>query len=1098
MLKKIFNAGLILVALSGLVFGTTINVPSDKATIQAGIQEAVNGDTVLVAEGIYKENIDFKGKKITVGSLFYSDGNSTHIQNTIIDGQAKGSVVKFSGSETSSSILIGFTIKNGSADYGGGIYCYNASPTLKNLVIHDNVAKYSGAGIHCYLSSPTLERVLIYNNKANETGGTGGGICCFNNSNPVLRNVTIAKNTAKSNGNDIACQYASTITIVNSIIWSEYLPDPIYIEGTGSVSATYSDIKNGTGKSYFGTGCINSDPLFVDYSGNDFHLKYNSPAIDAGNPDLDGDGTSWTDDTDDQDPDGTRLDMGVYYFVRTGIQGTITINGGSGKVVDAVVKATLTTDLSKSYTTNSDKDGKYFLQLSPGSYNVTIELTGTLIGYSSDPTVRNVVISDKLVKNVDFTLNAPPPGSIIGKVTLEGIEDVSLCTVTATSITTGYSSSSHPSNNPDHYGEYSILDLPAGAYRVSAALTGYETETDTINVTSGAPTTHNFHLQYVVVEGSISGTISLKAGSGLLTDVEIIVSNDDTTYHFPGVVDGAGHYEVTVWQGVYDVTASLDGYAPVTINDVQVVANNVKSGVNMRLINWSKITGTEFNMIEFVVVSLEGSFFTKTKSDQLAAFGSGGTSDCRGVATWMEGNHPFWENSWDIDGYWYITMVSDNNSGTDTISFKIFDTETDSIYECNEKIVFVDCQYDNSIILTIDGAIKEQKFDLVKNWNWVSFNLSPEETSLDSVFADLTDASLIYQVKNQDSSATYIGGWVGDLSDITQGEGYLIKMNDAFQDFTFRGQLINPVISTITLVQNWNWIGYLPQTALPLNTALASILGGDTIIVKNQNQSAICIGGNWIGDLTEMAPGIGYKLKITTDDSLTYLTYPLVTGAVSKPLAHKEAGSNLAGWKVMPGNKSNMIALVEPEIDAEKITDSERYTIGIFDSDGNCRSIGKKEEKCWYFTIVGNDDGESLSFKIWDAKKKCALIAEQKIQFVSDALVGAPGEPLFVKFSGAETKDVSLALPAKLVLAQNYPNPFNPVTAISYTIPEPGFVNLKIYDLKGNLVKTLVDQFQNSGNYTVEWNAGDLSSGIYFYKIQFGGQSLIKRCLLIK
>jgi len=57
---------------------------------------------------------------------------------------------------------------------------------------------------------------------------------------------------------------------------------------------------------------------------------------------------------------------------------------------------------------------------------------------------------------------------------------------------------------------------------------------------------------------------------------------------------------------------------------------------------------------------------------------------------------------------------------------------------------------------------------------------------------------------------------------------------------------------------------------------------------------------------------------------------------------------------------------------------------------------------------------------------------------------------------------------------------------------------LKIYDLKGNLVKTLVDKFQDPGNHVVEWNAGDLSSGIYFYKIQYGGQSLIKRCLLIK
>lgn len=954
--KKVFNLGLVLFLACGLVLGNVINVPGDQASIQAGIDMSTNGDTVLVAEGIYSENINFKGKSITVGSLFLVDSDDTHIQNTIIDGGASGHVVKFSSGESSSSILIGFTIRNGKDDYGGGIFCSNSSPRISNVMIHSNVSEYSGGGIHCYSSNPILERVVIYDN---ETSGDGGGICCFNNSNLTLRNVTIAKNIAYSDGNEIACQYASKIEIVNSIIWSEYSPNPIYIEGSGIISATYSDIKNGSGESYFGEGCIDTAPLFTDYNGNDFHLRYDSPAIDTGDPDLDNDGVSWLDDPDDQDPDGTRLDMGAYYFVQTGIQGVITINGGTGSVEDATVTATLTTGPSEQFTTTPDEDGKYFLELASGNYDVTVALEG----YTPDPEVRNIDILGQLVRNVDFTLNAPPPGSVIGNVTLEGIEDITWCTVTATNIATGYSNSSHP----DEYGNYIISSLPAGAYSVTASLEGYKSITDTVSVTSGAPTTVNFHLEYIKVEGTISGKVSLKVPGGSLTDVEISVSGSDTTYDFIGVVNDTGYYEVNVLQGTYNVTASLDGYAPVTISDVQVVALNVTSGVNMRLVNWSTITGTEFNTALFTVVSFEGNFFIKSESNQLAAFGSGGTNDCRGIATWIEGNHPFWNNYWDINGYWYLTIVSNNNSGSDTISFKIFDTKTDSIYECNEKIIFSDCQYD-ATVLTIDGAIKEQKLDLIDNWNWVSFYLSPSETSIDSIFSDLTDASSIYQVKTQSKSATYIGGnWVGDLTDIKNSDGYLIKMTDSFDSFTFYGQSINPVINPITLLQGWNWIGYYPQRALPLSTALESIIARDTIIVKNQTQSALYIGDNWIGDLTQMEPGIGYKLKITTDDSLTY---PLVSGALSKPLTQKELVSNLAGWNVIPGTKSNMIAFVQPEINDEKVTDSEKYSIGIFDSCGNCRSIGKKEKNFWYFTIVGNEDEESLYFKIWDAKKE--------------------------------------------------------------------------------------------------------------------------------
>ncbi|MFC2088534.1 YCF48-related protein [Calditrichota bacterium] len=72
------------------------------------------------------------------------------------------------------------------------------------------------------------------------------------------------------------------------------------------------------------------------------------------------------------------------------------------------------------------------------------------------------------------------------------------------------------------------------------------------------------------------------------------------------------------------------------------------------------------------------------------------------------------------------------------------------------------------------------------------------------------------------------------------------------------------------------------------------------------------------------------------------------------------------------------------------------------------------------------------------------------------------------------------------IIYQNYPNPFNPSTKISYSISNSGFVTLKIYDLLGKEVQTLVNEFQNTGLYAVDFNASDLSSGIYIYKFQVG------------
>ncbi|HMA61393.1 MAG TPA: T9SS type A sorting domain-containing protein, partial [bacterium] len=88
---------------------------------------------------------------------------------------------------------------------------------------------------------------------------------------------------------------------------------------------------------------------------------------------------------------------------------------------------------------------------------------------------------------------------------------------------------------------------------------------------------------------------------------------------------------------------------------------------------------------------------------------------------------------------------------------------------------------------------------------------------------------------------------------------------------------------------------------------------------------------------------------------------------------------------------------------------------------------------------------------------------------------------------------------SKYKLQQNYPNPFNPVTNIRYTLPHSGKVNLSIYNLSGQLVKTLVNEKQNSGKYQIKFNGSQISSGIYFYKLSLNSRILgIKKMALIK
>ena len=95
-------------------------------------------------------------------------------------------------------------------------------------------------------------------------------------------------------------------------------------------------------------------------------------------------------------------------------------------------------------------------------------------------------------------------------------------------------------------------------------------------------------------------------------------------------------------------------------------------------------------------------------------------------------------------------------------------------------------------------------------------------------------------------------------------------------------------------------------------------------------------------------------------------------------------------------------------------------------------------------------------------------------------------------------EDQNNGIPSQFILEQNYPNPFNPSTTIRYSIPASEFVTLNVYDVLGNEVATLVDEYRPAGSYEVNFNASQLSSGIYFYKLQAGSFVETKKMILLR
>lgn len=93
---------------------------------------------------------------------------------------------------------------------------------------------------------------------------------------------------------------------------------------------------------------------------------------------------------------------------------------------------------------------------------------------------------------------------------------------------------------------------------------------------------------------------------------------------------------------------------------------------------------------------------------------------------------------------------------------------------------------------------------------------------------------------------------------------------------------------------------------------------------------------------------------------------------------------------------------------------------------------------------------------------------------------------------------ISQGIPHTYQLEQNYPNPFNPATEIKYSIPKLGLVKLVVYDILGREVKTLVNEMKQPGNYEIKFDGQNYASGVYFYKIEAGDFTAVKKMVLVK
>jgi|GEM_PF-613192 len=216
--------------------GSGATVPDKHATIQEAIDAAQDGDEIVVQMGVYRENIDYKGKNIIVRSIDPDD--PAVVSSTIIDGDGRGPVVSFRSGEGEGTVLSGFTVTRGggilisggstpliekcsiednSAEFGAGLFIVDSNPVIRENMIVANRA-YLGGGVFIEKSSPILEGNTI----AGNTAEMGAGLAIYSNSNPVLTDNIIVDNRAARLGGGIFITLDSAPVIKNNTIGGNF------------------------------------------------------------------------------------------------------------------------------------------------------------------------------------------------------------------------------------------------------------------------------------------------------------------------------------------------------------------------------------------------------------------------------------------------------------------------------------------------------------------------------------------------------------------------------------------------------------------------------------------------------------------------------------------------------------------------------------------------------------------------------------------------------------------------------------------------------------------------------------------------------------
>ena len=1072
----------------------TIHIPGDYPTIQQGINAASNGDLVLVADGTYIENINFKGKAITVASHFIQDGNKSHIENTIIDGSQpsnpdSGSVVLFKSGEDTSSVLKGFTIRNGTGTVGplggggGGILIFdNSGALISNNIIENNSINFSnayGGGIDIGLTSSyttILKFNIIRNNSAIGSNEAWGGGICANQCGPIsIQNNIVENNSVEGShalGGGISL-FMYEVTHINSNKVTNNQALGPSSEG-GGMSIRYS-----------------TSPIFLSNNLIAENVSVQGGGILVENQ-SEGDSHRMRNFNYKDQTFGENAKVGQYTFL-------------SNKILDEAV-------IENNTVVN----------------NEATSYCGGILCFNTLPEIRNSIIwgnegsgnqihSTGIVEYSDVEGGYTGIGNIDSLPLFTNLEyyllDPNSPCVDAGDPDPIYNDVEDP-NNPGYAlfpalgsltNDMGTFGGPSSTWS-SIILDTLRVPTDYATIQEAIDVAVDGNV-VLVAEGTYYENINYKGKA--ITVASHFLVDEDTSHISNTIINGSqpSHPDsgsVVSFVSGEDTTSILCGFTITggtgTYNPVwtEFEGGGVFCSHSGAKIIYNKVM---YNEVIYSIWAAGGGIFMDFEEEQYWTvienniisnnYAEAGSPAGGGI---FIGNNSIIKNNI-IENNTCFGINNQNYLYGGGIGVDGSINWTHTIYCYNNVIK------NNTISGGLQGAgagIWMDDGDFYIKGNNVSDNNVEQAAQI--------ELGVGIHITNPDTTCQIIGNTISsNTGDFNINGGAICITNDGGTSITIDGNLIEANEATYgggLVIAN-------PVDANIINNLFvgnnAALLGGAIYFTSQIEESHLYNGVS--------KRGVSKNLK-TSSQKLLFDQPVVINNTFTLNTAlHGGAFYNRHNTELVILNSIFWENEASVGMDLYQYSNPDVY---VFYSDIKIDSIygnwiGDENiyaDPLFVNTIIGDFSLQDASLCIgaginsldingtmYYCPPFCYYGSQRPNPDTSFADIGACESQLANPVS---VGDNLLSIPIEYSLAQNYPNPFNPVTTIKYGIPERTFVQLKVYDILGREVLTLVNEEQDGGYYEFNFNASQLASGIYLYQLRAGSFVETKKMILLK